>query len=753
MVEWYLTHTAAGQGTGDWADAYAKAKALVAQMTNDEKQTITIGYTSLTNGCSGNSGNVSRLNFPGLCLNDAGNGLRATDGTSGYPSGIHAGPSWNKALANARASYMGQEFKTKGVNVALGPVVAPLGRVATGGRNWEGFSADPYLSGSLAYQSVLGLQKSVIACTKHFITYEQETNRNPEGYNASYSSNLDDKTMHELYLWPFVDAVKAGSGSIMCSYNRINGSYGCQNSATMNGLLKTELGFQGFVVTDWGGQHTGIASANAGLDMAMPDSPYWVDNLSTAVANGSMTQDRLDDMATRILATWYKLNPLQNPGSGMPKDLLEPHEFVNARNPASKETIYQSAIEGHVLVKNTGSLPLKAPGLLSLFGYDAYNPAMMDPSNSVVDVWGYGLESVANVTNANAPLLLVTTNYTNAPPSARAGTLISGGGSGATTPAYISAPYDAIQQQAYEDGTFLLWDFTSQDPNVDGASSACLVFLNEFASEGFDRSTLGDPWSDQLVMNVASKCNNTIVSIHNAGIRIVDAWVDHPNVTALIYSHLPGQDSGRALVDLLYGKQPFSGRLPYTVGRNASDYGDLLNPTVPTNTSDYYTQSNYTEGVYIDYKSFIARNITPRFEFGFGLTSTTFNYSDLQIDLNPNVSHAALPSGCVQEGGQVDLWDQIAAIGVTITNTGNMTAAEVAQLYIGIPGGPEKQLRGFSKDSIAPGDSCRVIFEVTRRELSSWDTNQQSWLLQSGSYNVYVGKSVLDIQLTGTLVI
>lgn len=195
------------------------------------------------------------------------------------------------------------------VNVALGPVVGPLGRLAEGGRNWEGFSNDPYLSGALAEDTIYGLQESVIANVKHLVANEQETNRNPTALttpgsiNASVSSNLDDRTMHELYLWPFMDAVHAGVGSAMCSYNRINNSYGCQNSKVMNGLLKTELGFQGFVVSDWYAQHAGVASANAGLDMAMPDSPFWAGNLSVAATNGSLTAGRLDDMVTRFAST------------------------------------------------------------------------------------------------------------------------------------------------------------------------------------------------------------------------------------------------------------------------------------------------------------------------------------------------------------------------------------------------------------------------------------------------------------------
>ncbi|GAB7339006.1 hypothetical protein MBLNU457_5672t1 [Dothideomycetes sp. NU457] len=744
-----------GAGTGDWAAAYSKARALVAQMTNEEKENMTYGMTSTTNGCSGTIGNITRLGFPGMCLNDAGNGVRGVEGTSGYASGIHVGAGWNRQLALQRAQYMGQEFKAKGVNVALGPVVAPLGRMAEAGRNWEGFSNDPYLSGSLTYETVIGLQESVVACTKHLIAYEQETNRNPIGYNASISSNLDDKTMHETYLWPFADAVKAGSGSMMCSYNRINSSYACQNSAVMNGLLKHELGFEGFVVSDWGGQHTGIASADAGLDMAMPNSEYWQGHLAMAVANGTLAQDRLDDMVVRILAAWYKYNPEPHPGHAIPVNASLPHEFVNARNPASKDTILQGAVEGHVLVKNNGVLPLKSPPFLSLFGYDAIAPAQSDIYTTVpLSKWAIGLESLDIAQADVLSAFLMTLNNSHTPGAALNGTLISGGGSGSVTPPYISAPFDALTEQAYQDGTYLMWDFKNVNPMVDQGSSACLVFINEFASEGFDRPSLADPYSDTLVKNVASQCNNTIVSIHNAGIRVVDEWVDNPNITAVIFSHLPGQDSGRALVELLYGRQSFSGRLPYTVAHNQSDYGIQLAPTDPSATSDYYTQTNFTEGNYIDYKYFIQHNITPRYAFGYGLTYSNFSYSSLSTTVYSNASLSYTPPGTqIMEGGLPSLWDQIASVSATITNTGHVAAAEVAQLYLGIPGAPPKQLRGYAKPMLQPGESATVSFPLLRRDLSQWDVVLQQWVLPQDEYSVYVGKSVLDVQLTGSITI
>jgi len=241
--------------------------------------------------------------------------------------------------------------------------------------------------------------------------------------------------------------------------------------------------------------------------------------------------------------------------------------------------------------------------------------------------------------------------------------------------------------------------------------------------------------------------------IHNAGIRLVDQWIAHPNVTAVIFAHLPGQDSGRSLVSLLYGSSNPSGKLPYTVAKNESDYGPALSPSLPVEPFGLFPQSNFTEGVFIDYRAFDLKNITPRFEFGFGLSYTTFAYSKLSISPNTkgNINLGPFPTGTILPGGNEDLWDTIATITATITNTGGVTGAEVAQLYLGIPGGPVRQLRGFEKISLAPGKSAQVVFQPTRRDFSTWDVVAQKWLLQKGTYQVFVGASSRNLPLTGHL--
>lgn len=673
---------------------------------------------------------------------------------------------------------MGAEFRRKGVTVALAPVVGPVGRIATGGRNWEAFSVDPYLCGTLIYGTVDGIQSAgVITSTKHFIANEQELYRLPRPLREtnetreSSSSNIDDKTMHEVYLWPFQDAIHAGSGAVMCSYQRINNSYGCQNSKAQNGLLKTELGFEGFIVSDWGAQRSGVGSAIAGMDMVMPSgATYWAGNLTEAVLNGSLSEDRLTDMATRIIASWYYVGAdapdLPAVGIGMARLPNESHPIVDAvdHSQTARDVLLQGAIESHVLVKNTGILPLTEPKLLNLYGYSATAANTNNPSAGI-GTWSFGASSSSidamlcgfGIPGQCPEMLAIAPN----------GTIISGGGSGAVTPTYISAPHDALVSYAMNNGIALFWDYDNINAtsSVYGTNTACLVFINAWSTEGTDRPNLADAYSDTLVNNIADQCANTIVVIHNAGIRLVDAFYDHPNVTAIIYAHLPGQDSGTALTQILFGHVSPSGKLPYTVARRASDYGDVLyHYDVSDDAEDnLFPQDNFAEGSLLDYKYFDALSITPRFEFGFGLSYTSFSYSNLQITTTTTTSapiSAGCASGPIQMGGRIDLWDPLVRITADITNTGTVAAAEAAQLYLTIPNMElniptqqavvGRQLRGFAKLMLQPGETGMAVFELTRRDVSTWDVNVQEWCVGAGQYVVNVGGSSRNLVLGGT---
>ena len=484
------------------------------------------------------------------------------------------------------------------------------------------------------------------------------------------------------------------------------------------------------------------------------DKGFWGQNLITAVNNGSVPLSRVDDMATRVIAQWYKLGQdatFKNPGSGMPADKNSPHTLTDARDPRFKSVLRQGAVEGHVLVKNEGVLPLTKPKMLSVFGFSARSPDL----NNFGAVWsfGYAAYDYGGVTEAQAPSFYR--------PEAINGTLYSGGGSGATSQSLVISPMDALMQQAWEDDTGMFWDFSTNNPTVNGASDACIVMVNLYACEGFDRPSLQSSYSNTLIGNVASKCANTIVVVHNAGPMVIDpAWGDHPNVKAIVLAHLPGQYSGKALIDLLYGKENFSGKLPYTVAKKDEDYGPLLNPQ-GTEGGDYelFPQADFDEGIYIDYRHFDHENIEPRYEFGYGLSYSKFEYSNIQVQWTGSDHNLPLwPTKAVVEGGQEDLWDVVATVRADVKNTGTVDGAEVAQLYISNPdainyNNSTNTLRGFDKQTIAAGQTVTFEFPLTRRDLSVWDLPVQNWLLLRGPYKVHVGASSRNLPLSADFTI
>jgi beta-glucosidase len=547
----------------------------------------------------------------------------------------------------------------------------------------------------------------------------------PGSEGEAVSSNVDDRTTHELYAWPFMDSLREGAASVMCSYQRTNNSYGCQNSKLLNGILKTEFGFEGFVVSDWDAQHSGVGSANAGLDVVMPVAKFWGHNLTEAVTNGSVSTDRLDDMNTRLLAAHFYLNQDQ----GFPDNAVYPynviHPIVDVREDHAS-LIREIGAAGTVLVKNVNNtLPLRNPRFLNIYGYDAEVKAQPwnNPSR-----FGGGYEENFGWNTLN-------------------GTLVTAGGSGSSTPPYVISPFKAVQDRIIAARGTLRWDFFGVNPTVYANAEACLVFINAYASESFDRTSLTDGFSDQLVNNVARNCS--------AGIRVVDSWADHPNVTAIVFAGVPGQESGNALVDVLYGDVNPSGRLPYTVAHNESDYGNLLNSTVdPTHPA--FLQSNFTEGLYIDYRAFDQKNITPRYEFGYGLSYTTFEHADLAIEAVTNVSLASFPSESVSivQGGHPELWQVLYRVHVNVTNTGDVAGHEVVQLYLGVPNAPERQLRGFERTGLLqPGKSQEIELALDRRDLSIWNVVAQKWELQKGTYKVWVGASSRDVRVEGEIVV
>ncbi len=757
---------------------------MVKKMSLVEKVNVTTGTGWSQNLCVGNTGPANNVGFPMLCLQDGPLGIRFADHATAFPAGVTVGATWNKDLMYRRGKAQGLEMRLKGVNVLLGPTMGPLGRMPAGGRNWEGFGPDPVLQGVAAAQIIKGIQEEgVMATAKHLVANEQEHFRQSWewGLPNAISSNLDDRTLHELYLWPFADSIKAGVASVMCSYNMVNNSYACGNSKLLNGILKDELGFQGFVQSDWLAQRSGVGSALAGLDMTMPgDGLRWVDGdslfgpqLTKAVLNGSLPMDRLNDMVTRTVAAWYQLGQDNKTewkapppeGSGGPNFSSFTNDAEGLIHPGSDDTTTavvnkfvdvqgigkdshghlarEIAAEGIVLVKNEGDfLPLTRKGPSGRTKRDG-------AAKYRIGIFG------EDAGEGQGP---------NACPDrgCNQGTLGSGWGSGAVEFPYLVMPLKALQS-TFDNESVTLTSFLSNNfplktsPSILADQDLCIAFVNSDAGEGFvawsdvrgDRNDLyPQKDGDKLVNKVAKDCGNgkgsTIVVVHAVGPVVLERWIDMPGIKAVLLANLPGEESGNALVDVLFGDVDASGRLPYTVGKSLEDYGkggQILyypNGIVP--------QQNFDEGLYIDYRHFDKHSINPRYEFGFGLSYTNFSFSDLflstlkpksslpsprpetlpppEFDKTiPDPSTALFPDGFRKlkkyvypyissvsevtparypypdgysieqplspagggEGGNPSLFETHLRVNVIIINTGNRRGKQVIQLYVSFP--------------------------------------------------------------------
>ncbi|TGJ80285.1 hypothetical protein E0Z10_g8473 [Xylaria hypoxylon] len=798
-----------GGWVSDWSSAYGKAVALVSRMTVAEKVNITAGtgmYMQLffQGRCVGNSGSAPRVGFPQLCLQDGPLGVRTTDNITAFPAGITTGATWSKDLMHQRGVAMGEEFRGKGVNFYLGPSVGALGRQPRGGRNWEGFGSDPVLQAVAGAATIKGVQEQgVISTLKHYIANEQEIYRMYNPLQQAYSANIDDRTLHELYLWPFAEGVRAGTGAVMTAYNAVNGSACSQNAYLINGVLKDELGFQGLVMTDWLAQISGVASALAGLDMSMPGDTFgnnipllgysnWMYELTRSVLNGSVPVDRLNDMATRVVAAWYKMGqdaadyPLPNFSSNTadrvgplyPGALISPsgvvNEYVNVQ--ANHKTVAkQVAQEAITLLKNDNSfLPITTSAPLFVFGTDA-----QADSN--------GINSCTDKT-------------------CNRGLLGMGWGSGSANYPYLDDPISSLKRKAAN----VTYYNTDSFPTVAAAKTGdvAIVFISSDSGENSytvennhgDRDASGlSAWhnGDALVQKAAAAYSNVVVVVHTVGPIIMEPWINLPSVKSVLVAHLPGQEAGDSLTEVLFGQVSPSGHLPYSIPVSESDYPASV--SIKTSPTLSQIQDTYSEGLYIDYRHLNKAGVKPRFAFGHGLSYTSFSFSNATISRTggqlsstpparpakpvspvaaistslPAAADAYYPTGFNKiwrylsrgprgggaSGGNPALWDVAYTLSVTVTNKGTTASGKaVAQAYVQFPaassnGGfdtPVIQLRDFAKSAtLAPGKSATLQLQLTRKDVSVWDTKTQNWIVPSpgGRYGVWIGQASDDLSV------
>ncbi|KAJ7054126.1 glycoside hydrolase family 3 protein [Mycena amicta] len=679
-----------------WDQAYALANTTVANLTLTEKVGLLAGVGQFNSRCVGNTTPISRL-----------------------------AATFSRRLIQARGAAMAEEFRGKGIHVLLGPAM-DLMRNPKAGRSWESFGPDPYLAGEGAYYTVTGIQSvGVQACAKHLAT------NNQEHWRYGLSATVDDRTMHEMYFYPFLRAIEANVTQ--------NGTSSCHNAGLLGptGIVRA-AGFQGYIMSDWGATHDSVSdNANAGLDMEQPGDNIVIGggvfgtgggNLASAV-NGSVTLARVNQMATRVLAGFYKLGqetgyPAVNFDAQHSDGSGSLNLGVSVRSDAHTALVREIGAASAVLLKNNRTTTTGAASGTTVRGL----PLAQSRIKTMAVV---GLD-------ATYPNL--TCNDLN---ECNDGTMSIGWGSGSNSLAFIVPPITAIQSFVGTSATITtsLTNDLSAGPTAAKGKDVCIVFGNAMSGElGFydvvvgnmgDRNDL-NLWFKEgsLIESVAAVCNNTIAVIHSVG-PVSFSWSDHPNITAIIYAGAPGEQTGPSLVDVLYGAVNPSGRLPFSIDEDEASYGTTI-----VYNSLGFPVVNYTEQLLLDYRYMDSKNIVPHYEFGFGLSYTTFAYSGLKI-----VSTGSGSSSSV-------------TVTFLVTNTGAFAGTEKPQMYLAYPasaGEPKRVLRGFDEvGPLAVGGSATVTMGISAREMSTWNVVTQTWVRPAGTFTVTVGASIKDVRLTGT---
>ena len=651
-------------------------KELVSQMTLEEKAGM----------CSGldfwHLKSVDRLGIPSVMVSDGPHGLRKQDDKADhlginesikavcFPPAVLSACSFDRDLLRELGDTVGKEAQATDVSVVLGPAVN-IKRSPLCGRNFEYYSEDPYLAGESAAAFIDGVQSHHVGTSiKHFAANNQELNR------MSCSSEVDERTLREIYLPAFETAVnKSQPYTVMCSYNKINGTYSSENPWLLTEVLRDEWGFEGYVMSDWGAVNERVPGLKAGLDLEMPASGGLTDReIVAAVQDGSLDESVLDQAVERILRitfTWL--------------DNREEQDFTLE---ADHETARRIAEESMVLLKNENILPLT-------------------PSENVVFIGGF----------AKKP------RY-------------QGGGSSHINSFRVDSAIDAVRgiaEVSYVEGLSSSKDIYDEKLAAEAVEAAkkadkAVIFAglpDSFESEGYDRSHMRLPeCQDRLIREIAEVQPNTIVVLHN-GSPVEMPWKD--DVKGLLEAYLGGQAGGSAVVNILYGKVNPSGKLAETLPLKLSDNPSYLNFAEREKV-------NYSEGVFVGYRYYDAKEMEVAFPFGHGLSYTTFKYSNLKLD-------------------RTEMTDQdTLTVSVDVTNTGSRAGKEVVQLYVSDRTGsvrrPLKELKGYEKVSLEPGETKTVTMTLDKRSFAWYSTELHDWYAASGEYEILIGASSRDIRLT-----
>ena len=608
-----------------------------------------------------------KYGIPSLFMCDGPHGLRKQEDVADmlgvnesrkatcFPAEVTTAGSWDPELLTAIGSAIGQEAREQGVGLVLGPG-ANLKRNPLCGRNFEYFSEDPYLTGKLAAGFIRGAEAQGIGTSlKHFAVNSQEKSR------FTSDSVLDERTLRELYLTAFEIAVKEGKpATVMCAYPKLNGVHCSDSKQLLTDILRTEWGFGGLVVTDWGAMNDRIEGFRAGCDLNMPGgSDYMEKEVLQAVRDGSLTERCVDDSARRVLELVFRAAQTLKEKAACDYDA---HHALAKR----------AAAEGAVLLKNQdGILPLKQDAKIAVIGAMARTMRYQGAGSSHI-----------NPTKLSQPLALLP------------GAVYAPGcdDRGNTTDALLAQTRAAAEK-----------------------AEIALVFAglpDHYESEGFDRDDMKLPEGHLRMIEAVVSANPNTVVVLLCGSAVECPWADR--VKGILYMGLPGQAGGEAIADLLYGRSNPSGKLAESW---PMAYGDVPSSEIYGKTAD----ALYQEGIYVGYRYYEKAGVPVRWPFGYGLSYTAFAYSNLAV-----------------KGNEVS---------VTVQNTGACSGAEVVQLYIGAPQDglhrPLRELKGFQKVFLQPGESRTVTFSLTDRSFALW---QDGWKISGGTYTVCIGNLTASIQ-------
>ena len=679
------SEVAAGGGSpsGSVQSIDQRVDALLSQMTLEEKVQLMYGVARPRGVHSvGYVPGISRLGVPPLLLSDGPVGVKDSCFGEIYPDNCQLGQStalpatvslaasFDPGVAHDYGQVLGRDARARGVDVLYGPAMNIV-RVPQGGRNFEYFSEDPYLTGQLATAWVKGLQgQDVAAQVKHYALNNQELDRHES------SSNADERTIREIYLPAFHDAVtEGGAYSLMCANNKVNGTYNCENTQLLGEILKGEWAWPGVVGSDYAATNSAIGSVNGGLDQSFTglDWGKWYRQLPDLVRQGEVSEALIDLHVRRVLTMMFSLNMFGGRSPAGPVDVAADGAFART-----------TAEQGTVLLKNDRNLlPLDASAV-----------------HSVAVIGTYADQA-----------------------------LTGGGGSSQVLPYYSVSPVQGIKNRLGPGATVTTGHGSDLGQAATLAKNAdvAIVVVNDTEKEGQDRPNINLPGKqDQLVATVTAANPRTVVVLNTGG-PVTMPWL--ADTHALLEAWYAGEEDGNALAAVLFGDVDPSGRLPVTFPVNLAQDCCHTPPRYPDQNSVY----DYSEGLQVGYRWYDAQRLDPLFPFGFGLSYTTFRYSDL--DVTPRTTR---PHGKIR-------------VSVRVTNTGSRTGVATPQAYLGFPasvGEPPHRLVGTAKVQLRPGQSKLVSMTLTERAFSYWSTDAHNWDVAPGEYTVSVGSSSRDLPLT-----